>query len=243
MNDALTVKGLRVAYGRHIAVHGVDLSIANAAIGAILGPNGAGKTSLIRGISGFERFEQGRVAAGEVTFEGTSIEGWSPSRVFNLGLCLVPERRSVFLPLSVAENLRLAGRRSRGSEMEELVHDLFPVLARRAHQPAGLLSGGERQMLGIAMRLLTSPRLLVLDEVSLGLAPATVRAIFAALARVRAKTAMTILMVEQNVPAALSIADHVWVMHAGEIVSSGAAEDFRSRPNLFHRFIERRDRS
>src|SRR5579875_3888427 len=161
MSDALTVRGLCVAYGRHIAVHGVDLSIANATIGAILGPNGAGKTSLVRGISGFERFEQGRLAAGKVTFEGTSIEGWSPSRVCNLGLCLVPERRSVFLPLSVAENLRLAGRRSRG----------------------------ERQMLGIAMRILTSPRLLVLDEVSLGLAPATVRAIFAALAQVRAKTA------------------------------------------------------
>jgi branched-chain amino acid transport system ATP-binding protein len=224
----LEVEGLRVSYGPVAAVRGVSLAVRPGEVVALLGANGAGKSTLLRTVSGLVR-----PRAGRVRFAGRSIDRLAPPRIVRLGIAHSPEGRRVFGSLSVADNLRLgaAARRERaglGEDRERLL-DLFPVLRERLHQAAGTLSGGEQQMLALARALMAKPRLLLLDEPSLGLAPLIVRTIFDTLAGLK-RQGVTILLVEQNVAVALELADRAYVLRTGEIRLDGPAAELRRDP-------------
>ena len=241
MSKILSVRGLHVSYGKLETLHGVELDVQESSACVVLGANGAGKTTLLRGISGFEKWENGRVRAGSVTFGGRSIEGWNASRVARSGLQLVPERQSVFLELTVRENLQIAGagreRQAGFGEMSELVGTLFPVLRTRQAHAAGFLSGGERQMLGLALRLLAQPKMLLLDEISFGLAPAAVRMMFTALGEIKRRSQISMLIVEQNIKAALGVADYVYVLANGRITSQGTAAQMRDDRAVYEQYV------
>jgi branched-chain amino acid transport system ATP-binding protein len=227
MSALLEVRGLRVSYSRGSAVvHDVDLTLEEGRVTVILGANGAGKTSLLRGISGFWRSEPGRVRAGSVLLDGVDVTGRSPGAMATRGVVLVPESRKVFATLSVADNLAampsVGGRAAARRNLAE-VQELFPILAERRSQLAGLLSGGERQMLAIARALLLSPRILLIDEASIGLSPIAIGQVFDRLKDVVDRLGTTLLLVEQNIGAALPIADSASVMEAGRLVLSGTA--------------------
>ena len=220
-SELLAIEGLRVEYGAVAAVRGVSLAVGAGEVVALLGANGAGKSTMLRTISGLVRPRSGRIR-----FAGVAIERLAPPRIVRLGLAHCPEGRRVFGSLSVAENLRLgaaarADRASASADRERLF-ELFPVLRDRAHQAAGTLSGGEQQMLALARALMARPRLLLLDEPSLGLAPLMVQAIFATLAALK-REGVTMLLVEQNMTLALQLADRAYVLRTGKIRLSGSA--------------------
>jgi branched-chain amino acid transport system ATP-binding protein len=217
----LAIDGLRVDYGAIAAVKGVSLAVASGEVVALLGANGAGKSTMLRTISGLIRPRSGRIR-----FAGVAIERLAPPRIVRLGLAHCPEGRRIFGSLSVLENLRLgatarADRTAAAADRERLF-ELFPILRERAHQAAGTLSGGEQQMLALARALMARPRLLLLDEPSLGLAPLMVQAIFATLASLK-REGVTMLLVEQNMALALELADRAYVLRTGEIRLSGTA--------------------
>jgi branched-chain amino acid transport system ATP-binding protein len=226
----LVVEQLEVAYHRVVtAVQGVSLSIPRGGVVALLGTNGAGKTTTLRAISGFLGIDDARVTEGRILYKGRRIENHPPHHVTGLGIVLVPERSKVFENLSVDENLeatvssgRVAGFDRR--RMAEAVFEYFPALARVRAREAGLLSGGERQMLAIGSALMCGPELLLVDELSLGLAPVVVEELMARLATIRRTLGMTILLVEQNAQVALDAADHAYVMENGRIVLDGPPE-------------------
>ena len=210
----LEVRGLEASYGRIQALRGIDLDIKAGELVALVGANGAGKSTLLRALSGVQP------ASGNVFFEHQNINAARPERRVSLGIVQVPEGRQVFGPLSVQDNLSLgAYRRGRAQSAQSLerVYGLFPVLAERRRQAAGTLSGGEQQMLAIGRALMAQPRLLLLDEPSMGLAPRLVAEIFACVRRLRAADT-ALLLVEQNARAALAIADRGYVMETGRIV-------------------------
>jgi ABC-type branched-subunit amino acid transport system ATPase component len=217
----LQVRHLRLVYrSGACAVDGIDLEVRRGEIVTLLGRNGAGKTSTLRAISGF--FVADKVTLdGAAYFNSVDILGASPTTTSRRGVILVPERDKVFPNLTVAEHLRLCGGGSE-SFRKDLV-DLFPVLGTRASSPAGLLSGGERQMLALAMAWCLEPRLLLIDELSLGLAPAIVKRLMATVRALCQNTQIPVLLVEQNVSAALNVADRAYVLEAGRIVSAGTA--------------------
>ena len=220
-NALLAIEGLRVEYGAVAAVRGVSLAVGSGEVVALLGANGAGKSTMLRTISGLVR-----PRSGKIRFAGAAIERLAPPRIVRLGLAHCPEGRRIFGSLSVAENLRLgaaarADRASAAADRERLF-ELFPVLRDRAHQAAGTLSGGEQQMLALARALMARPRLLLLDEPSLGLAPLMVQAIFATLAALK-REGVTMLLVEQNMTLALQLADRAYVLRTGKIRLSGSA--------------------
>jgi branched-chain amino acid transport system ATP-binding protein len=221
----LEVKDLEAFYGRTKALHGVSFAMATGGITTILGANGAGKTTTLRAISRMVR------TAGTVRFDGAPLEGKATEDVVRLGIAHAPEGRGTFVGLTVEENLRLGawGRRERsGLERDfEHVFGYFPVLRDRRRQPAGTLSGGEQQMLAVARALMLRPRLLLLDEPSLGLAPMVVREIFRILRAVN-KDGVTILLVEQNATLALDLADHVFLLETGRVVMEGPSEVLRN---------------
>ena len=227
----LEVADLEVRYGAIRAVRGVSFAIGKGELAALLGANGAGKSSTLKAIAGALRPARGRIL-----LDGVEVPyGW-PERMVRLGAAMVPETRDVFPDLTVAENLRLGAftrRRDPAGVAEDhaRVVELFPVLAERAGQPAGTLSGGEQQMLVIARALMSRPRLLLLDEPSLGLAPAIIERIFAMIAELK-RTGLTILLVEQNAAHALAIADRAYVMRLGEIAASGLAAEVRAATDL-----------
>jgi branched-chain amino acid transport system ATP-binding protein len=232
----LAVEGLRVSYGPVAAVRGVSLAVRAGEVVALLGANGAGKSTLLRTISGLIR-----PRAGRVHLAGRAIDRLAPTRIVRLGIAHAPEGRRVFGSLSVADNLRLgaAARRERAglAEERERLLDLFPILRERLHQAAGTLSGGEQQMLALARALMAKPRLLLLDEPSLGLAPLMVRAIFGTLAGLK-RDGVTMLLVEQNVAAALELADRAYVLRTGEIRLEGAAAELRADPErIAHAYL------
>jgi len=225
-NALLAIEGLRVDYGAVAAVKGVSLEVGSGEVVALLGANGAGKSTMLRTISGLVR-----PRSGKIRFAGVAIERLAPPRIVRLGLAHCPEGRRIFGSLSVAENLRLgaaarADRASAAADRERLF-ELFPVLRDRAHQAAGTLSGGEQQMLALARALMAKPRLLLLDEPSLGLAPLMVQAIFATLAALK-RDGVTMLLVEQNMTLALQLADRAYVLRTGEIRLSGSAESLQA---------------
>ena len=216
----LEVAGLQVSIGAQAVLRGVDLRVAAGGIACVLGSNGVGKTTLMRTISGINRN-----AAGTVRFDGQSILDRAPHEIVAAGISHAPEGRHIFSSMTVAENLRVgAGRHSRAEQAEDTdrIFALFPVLRQKARQPAGSLSGGEQQMLCIGRAMMARPRLLLLDEPSLGLAPKLVRLIFDLIARIR-EGGMAILLVEQNARAALRVSDHAYVMEGGRIVLDGSA--------------------
>jgi branched-chain amino acid transport system ATP-binding protein len=219
----LEVVDLHVSYGDVLAVDGVSLSVEAGEIVTLLGSNGAGKTTTINAIS---RLLQG--ATGEVWFDGRRIDRLSPHRVVELGLAQVPEGRRLWPELTVDETLDLGAyaRRARGAQQATLaeVFELFPQLAERRRQLCGTLSGGEQQMVAIGRALMSRPRLLMLDEPSLGLAPLLVEAMFEAIARVRS-AGTTVLLVEQNLNEALEIADRGYVLETGRLAMAGSSAE------------------
>jgi branched-chain amino acid transport system ATP-binding protein len=221
----LEVRDLEAFYGRTKAPHGVSFSMTTGGITTILGANGAGKTTTLRAISRMVR------TAGAIVFDGEPLERYATEDVVRLGIAHAPEGRGTFVHLTVEENLRLGtwGRRERGRSEQDFdrVFGYFPVLRERRSQAAGTLSGGEQQMLAVARALMLRPRLLLLDEPSLGLAPIVVREIFRILRAVNQDAGVTILLVEQNAALALDLADHVFLLETGRVVMEGPSDVLR----------------
>ena len=220
MSDLLRLEGLTVDYGPVRAVHGLDLTVAAGELVALLGPNGAGKSSTIGAITGLVP------SGGKVIFGGQDISRLPAEARVERGIAISPEGRHVFVNLTVAENLRLGAAVRKdpsgvAEDMEKFM-ELFPVLAERREQPAGTLSGGEQQMLAIARALMSRPKLLLLDEPSLGLAPMIVARIFDFIGKLKAE-GMTILLVEQNAAQAMRVADRIYVLSTGDVSWSGPA--------------------
>src|SRR6266571_4129308 len=218
MSDVLlTVNNLETYYGPIMAIRGVSFTVPRGRIVTILGANGAGKTTILKTVSGVMDAQKGTVA-----FEGKTIQGLEPDRVMRLGLSHVPEGREVFPFLSVRENLRMGAYTRKDADGVardvEMVYDYFPVLRARAHQPAGRLSGGEQQMLSISRALMARPKMMLLDEPSLGLSPKLVKEIFEIIGRINEEQGVTVLLVEQNANIALHIADYGYVLEVGRIV-------------------------
>jgi branched-chain amino acid transport system ATP-binding protein len=222
----LSVRDLEVSYGRAAALRGVSLHVERGELVTLVGPNGAGKTTLLRAITGLLV-----PRAGDIQLEGVSIAGRPPEAIVRRGIAMVPEGRDLFAPLSVLDNLRLGAyalpraerRRAAAADLERVL-ELFPLLRPLLRRPAGTLSGGEQQMVAIGRALLARPKLLLLDEPSVGLAPLIVRDIFAALERLR-RERLTMLLVEQNARAAFRIADRRYVLAPGgrPVAEAGAA--------------------
>jgi branched-chain amino acid transport system ATP-binding protein len=226
----LGVRKLEVTYHRAItAVQGVSLDVAKGSIVALLGSNGAGKTTTLRAISGFLGLDDARVTEGSISFEGQELANLAPQRIARMGVALVPERNKVFENLTVAENLRVAVGKS---AVEAAIYEYFPALARLRTREAGLLSGGERQMLAIGSALMCAPRLLLVDELSLGLSPLMVQELVARLRSIRQALGTTMLLVEQNAQVALEVADYGYVMENGRIVLDGTPERLRSHEDI-----------
>jgi branched-chain amino acid transport system ATP-binding protein len=236
MTPLLEVEGLEVVYGRAIrAIQGVSFSVGEGRIIGLVGLNGAGKTTTIRAIAGFLPTENVRVTDGRLRFAGRSIQGLRPYQTARLGIAVVPERDKVFDTLTVRENLELALVAAAGVSGEEPgrcrryrsvkdIFDLFVPLASRSGQDAVFLSGGERQMLAIGACLLSCPRLLIVDEASLGLAPLLRRQVFNMLAQLNRELGLTVLLVDQDVAGVLSIADHGYILENGRVVFAGTRE-------------------
>ena len=226
----LEARSLRVTYGAAPAIDGLSLVVNSGALVVVVGPNGAGKTTLINAISGVHRAQ-----SGELRMDGQSLSGVAPHRYCDHGIALVPEGRRLFTGLTVRENLELgayraAARKRRAESLREMC-TLFPVLEVKLDAPAGTLSGGQQQMLAIARALMAQPKLLLLDEPSLGLAPAIVLELFRIIREVNAR-GVAVLLVEQNVAAALEIAHRAYVLEEGRIVAEGEPRELMSQPHI-----------
>jgi branched-chain amino acid transport system ATP-binding protein len=220
-------------YGPVKALHGVSLTVGEGDIVALLGANGAGKTTTLRAISNTVR------RGGEIRFAGKSLGRRAPESIVRLGVAHVPEGRGTFAELTVHENLRLGAYTRRGSVKDDLrrVHAYFPWLDDRRHQQAGTLSGGEQQMLALARALMQRPRLLLLDEPSLGLAPLVVSEIFRIVRELNEKEGATVLVVEQNANIALQAASTAYVLEVGRIALSGTSEDLRANESVRRSYL------
>jgi branched-chain amino acid transport system ATP-binding protein len=223
------------AYGPVRALSDVDLTVPEGSLTAVLGANGAGKTTLLRTVSGLVR-----PSSGTVRFDGRDIAGLAPDRIARLGLGHVPEHGGVITELTVRENLRLGGLWRRAKAFDDVL-SLFPPLAPRLGSQASTLSGGERQMLAIGRALMGRPRLLLLDEPSLGLAPMVTASIMRVLRDLRASAGLTVLLVEQNARSALSVAEHAYVLTLGRVTSSGPAADLLADPHLREAYLGRNE--
>ena len=236
----LEVRNIEAYYGAAIALRGLSLDVAQGSIVAVLGANGAGKTTLLKTISGALD-----PRAGSVTFDGVAVQGLETWDVAALGISHVPEGREVFRHLSVEENLRLGAYRRRdsaGIESDlEAVFGYFPRLRERRRQHAGLLSGGEQQMVAIGRSVMARPRLMLLDEPSLGLSPLLVQEIFAIVTRLARERGTTMLLVEQNANVALSVADFGYVLEVGRIVLEGRSQDLADNPDVREFYLGVRD--
>ncbi len=217
---ALALDSIVAGYGRTIVLRDVSLSVPRGAVVALLGPNGAGKTTLLRAASGLLT-----PARGSVVIDGRDATGLTPNRRAKAGLCLVPEGRGVFGELTVRENLRLQRPRWVANDHTDTVLKAFPILARRLDQRAGSMSGGEQQMLALARTYMAEPKLVLLDEVSMGLAPLVVDQIFKVLAELR-RSGISLLVVEQYVERALELADSVVVLDRGQVAAAGPSGSF-----------------
>ena len=230
----LSVSDITCRYGRIEVLHGVSLEVGRGEIVTLIGSNGAGKTTLMRVISGILPPVKGRI-----TFDGEALDRLPAHRRVARGIAQVPEARQVFAPLSVEDNLRLGAFRRHAADVAaamDRVYTLFPALASKRHTAAGTLSGGQQQMLAMGRALMSDPRLLLLDEPSMGLAPVLVDQILDTVAALR-KDGMTILLVEQNVNAALAIADRAYVLETGRIVLAGESANLSGDPRVREAYL------
>jgi branched-chain amino acid transport system ATP-binding protein len=222
----LEVESLKAFYGQTQALHGVSFTLEAGGITALLGANGAGKTTTLRAICGMVAID------GQVRFNGKPIVGKATEAIVRMGVGHVPEGRGTFTTLTVEENLRVASLKRRDKVAVrrdlEMVFEYFPILKARLDQQAGTLSGGEQQMLAISRALMLSPRLMLLDEPSFGLAPLVVQEIFRIMRRINGEAKVSMLLVEQNAALALDLADHAYVLETGRVVMSGKAADVKS---------------
>lgn len=235
MSEILKITNLKLNYGPIAAIKGIDLSVEEGKIVAILGANGAGKTSTLKVISGLLK-----PAAGEILFEGKNIAGKAAHKIAKQGIMQSPEGRHVLIGLTVEENLRVGAYNIKSKEQLEKnferVYTLFPRLKERAKQQSSTLSGGEQQMLAIGRALMGSPKLLILDEPSLGLAPLLIKDIFNTLVKIK-EEGTTILIVEQNALSTLKIADYAYVLELGKISMHGRAEDLIKDERLIAAYL------
>jgi branched-chain amino acid transport system ATP-binding protein len=231
----LTLKSVQAGYGRLPVLKGISLHVRQGEVVTLIGGNGAGKTTTLRTISGLLALRKG-----SIEFAGQDLIHMSPERIVTLGLALVPEGRRVFRTLSVTANLELGAfhRRDKGQVRRDLeeIRERFPILKERAHQAAGTLSGGEQQILAIGRALMARPRLLMLDEPSMGLAPRMVTQVYNILAELKA-AGTTLLLVEQNARAALKVADRGYVLETGRIILDGTAGDLREDPEVQRAYL------
>ena len=226
MARILEVRGLHAQYGATRVLHGIDFSVEEGGITTILGANGAGKTTTLRAVCGMVKTQ------GEIVLAGSRIEGKATESIVRLGVAHVPDGRGTFVNLSVEENLRL-GAYTRSDKAEvaadfERMFGYFPRLKERFHQQAGLLSGGEQQMLAVSRALMLRPRLLLLDEPSFGLAPMIVQELFEIFRTINKQDRVSMLLVEQNASLALKLADTAYLLETGRVVISGTAESIRN---------------
>jgi branched-chain amino acid transport system ATP-binding protein len=243
MADALlTVSNLETFYGPIMAIRGVSFDVAAGRIVTILGANGAGKTTILKTISGVMDPQKGTVA-----FAGREIQGMDPDGVTRLGISHVPEGREVFPFLSAGENLRMGAYTRKDADGVrrdlEMVYDYFPVLRNRADQRAGQLSGGEQQMLAIARALMARPKMMLLDEPSLGLAPKLVKEIFDIIVRINRERGVTVLLVEQNATMALHVADYGYVLEVGRIVMEDTGARLLEKEDIKEFYLGMKDSS
>ena len=228
----LEVKGIDVRYGRNHAVKSVDLTMDDREIVTVLGANGAGKSSLLKAIQGSEK------STGTVLFDGVDISGWSAPRRVNAGLVLVPEGRQIFVSMTVHENMQMGAycrKDDIGAEIDE-IYERFPNLAARRDMPASVLSGGEQQMLAISRAMLAKPRLMMLDEPSLGLSPILVQQLFTLIEELN-RDGLTILLIEQNTHMALQSANRGYVLELGDVVLSGDAKTLQEDSRLGEAYL------
>jgi branched-chain amino acid transport system ATP-binding protein len=245
INALLTTEKLEVVYHRAItAVQGITLAVEAGRIVALLGTNGAGKTTTLRAISGFLGIDDARVTEGAITFKGERIENGLPHENTRRGIVLVPERDKVFPNLTVAENLIAPVPRATSAverrQREALAYQFFPQLGELRNRIGGLLSGGERQMLALASGIVCRPELLLVDELSLGLAPVVVDELLRRLSDIRRELGITILIVEQSATVALEIADYGYVMENGRVVLDGTADRLRRHPDIQEFYLGRK---
>jgi branched-chain amino acid transport system ATP-binding protein len=230
----LELERLEARYGAVRALHGVSLAVEEGAIVALLGANGAGKTTTLRAISGLVR------KAGEVVFAGRRITRHSAERIARLGIAHVPEGRGTIAELTVRENLRLGAHLRSGRAVKRdiiRVYGYFPILEEREGEPAGALSGGQQQMLVLGRALMTQPKLLMLDEPSLGLAPLVVREIYSVLERLSRERGLTVLVVEQNASVALQVSSHAHVLESGRVALQGRSADLRKQESVRRAYL------
>jgi len=231
----LEVEGLHVRYGGVTAVEGIDVAVDPGEIQAVLGANGAGKTSTLRSVVG-----QVKQSAGTIRWDGADISSWPSFKVARAGLVMVPEGRRVFGPLDVHENLLLGAYTNRSKAQRDAVLEqvfvMFPVLHERRRQPAGLLSGGEQQMLAFGRAMMAQPKVILLDEPSMGLSPIMVDLVMESIERI-AGTGIGVLMVEQNAMAALRVARRAVVIERGRVVLTGSAGEVRKHPDVVKAFL------
>jgi branched-chain amino acid transport system ATP-binding protein len=231
----LTLKSVQAGYGRLPVLKGISLHVRQGEVVTLIGGNGAGKSTTLRAVSGLLSIRKG-----SVTFEGRDLSRLTPERIVALGLALVPEGRRVFRTLSVAANLELGAYhrldKAQVRRDREELEARFPLLRERSHQAAGTLSGGEQQILAIGRALMARPRLLMLDEPSMGLAPRMVAQVYEILAGLK-RSGTTILLVEQNARAALKVADRGYVMETGRIILDGAAADLKEDPEVQRAYL------
>lgn len=235
MSDAIHARGLNVHYGKVHAVRDVDIRVARGEVVVVVGPNGAGKSSLLGALSGLVP-----MSAGSVHLAGADVTGLPAHRIARLRLSEVPEGRRIFAPLTIEENLRLGAyalrdKRRVRARLDEVLA-MFPILAERFHSPAGLLSGGEQQMLAFGRALMSDPETLLLDEPSMGLSPALVDQVIESI-RAIASAGLSILMVEQNASAAFGVAQRVYILDQGSITLEGAVDEVSADPRVFEAFL------
>lgn len=230
----LDVTQLTTRYGAISALRDASLHVGSGEVVGLIGPNGAGKTTLLGSIAGLLS-----PASGTVSFDGDDITGASPEKLLRSGLALVPEHRRIFTDLTVEENLKIGGVTVSGAERADLLDEMaerFPVLGQKWSTSAGYLSGGEAQQLAIARALMSKPRLLMMDEPSLGLAPVLVDVVFDLIESLR-DSGRTLLVVEQNATRMLDVADRAYVLRSGEVVAEGTGAELREREDLFDTFV------
>jgi len=238
----LVIEGLKVAYHRvAIALHGISLRVMPHTIVVLLGNNGAGKTTILRAVSGFIGLDEAAVIAGSIRFAGQAVENRPPHANAKRGIVLVPERDKVFPNLTVAENLAVAvshrAAAAERSRLESLVFEFFPALARLRSRLAGLLSGGERQMLAVGSAIVCKPELLLIDELSLGLAPVVVEDLVTRVSNIRRELGITVLLVEQNASVALAVADYGYLLENGRVALEGPAVELRGRREIQQSYL------